>query len=137
MTAHLPSVVKRAPDVIPHDSRRASNSCPGRISFSRVSSLQRGHHSGQRIYVRLHLDGLVRCQGAARRPRLNSLELIFRPAPFAASSLIWKRILLSSLTKLIMPPVSTKRSVSPTVRILTPRRPPKISDNRFFSHVLT
>ena len=48
--------------------------------------------------------GIFQCEEATARP--NNLELIFSPAAWAALSLIWKRILLSASTKLIMPPDS-------------------------------
>jgi hypothetical protein len=55
-----------------------------------------------------------------RQARFMSLELIFNPARAAASLLIWNRILVPSRMKLIMPPVSVNRSISPTVSTLAP-----------------
>src|ERR1035437_2702459 len=72
-------------------------------------------------------------QGRQREARLNSLELIFKPALLAAVSLIWKRILFPCRMKLIMPPDSVNRPISATVSTLASRRLARISGRRAFS----
>src|ERR1019366_9184265 len=52
--------------------------------------------------------------------RLNSLELILSRTALAATSLIWKRLLLSTFTKFTIPPASTNGSASLTVRTAAP-----------------
>src|ERR1017187_706753 len=52
------------------------------------------------------LRKMVGLQRGERTARFNNLELIFSRAALAASSLIWKRILLASCTKLTMTPDS-------------------------------
>src|SRR6266576_535551 len=71
-----------------------------------------------------------------RTDRFNNFELIFNPALLAASLLIWNRILVPSRTKLIIPPVSVKPGVSPTVNTLRPLNCLSICGNRAFSELL-
>src|SRR5579862_3550368 len=70
------------------------------------------------------------------RARLSSLELMVKPADFAAELLMSNRTFWSTIRRFIIPPAAMKLSVSLTVKMLAPRRLEIIFERRLFSESL-